>query len=83
MDKEKEFDIDKELKKISRKTDVNILKFETTFDNRLEQLDKDINKAIKSKEKMFDDVKSLTSKHIYTDYADSSIKRYKEKLNKI
>ena len=42
-----EFDIDKEIKKISRKTDINILKTERAFENRLEQLDKEIDKAIK------------------------------------
>lgn len=83
MAKKEEFDIDKELKNISRKTDVKILKSEIAFNNRLEQLDKDINNAIKSKEKEFDDVKDLISKHIYTDYTDSSIERYKKKLNKI
>lgn len=78
-----EFDIDKEIKKISRKTDINILKTERAFENRLEQLDKEIDKAIKSKEKMFDEYKGLSTKHVTNDYSPSSLDRYRKKLEKI
>ncbi|MBE6511168.1 MAG: hypothetical protein E7Z74_07925 [Methanobrevibacter millerae] len=82
MSKE-DFDVEKEIERISRKTRVNIMKSERSFDSRLNQLEKDIDDAIKSKEKLFDDSKTLTTKHIETDYTDNALERYKKKLNKI
>lgn len=78
-----DFDVDKEIEKISRKTDVNILRTEIAFENRIKQLENDIDKTIKSKEKIFDDSKGLTSKHVTNDYSPSSLDRYREKLKKI
>ncbi len=80
---DKEFDVDKEIERLSRKTNINILKTERIFENRFEQLDKEIDKAIKSKEKMFDESKGLTSKHITNDYSPSSLDIYRKKLEKI
>ncbi len=82
MSKE-DFDVEKEIERISRKTGVNIMKSERSFDSRLNQLEKEIDDAIKSKEKLFDDSKTLTTKHIETDYTDNALERYKKKLNKI
>ena len=82
MSKE-DFDVEKEIERISRKTRVNIMKSERSFDSRLNQLEKEIDDAIKSKEKLFDDSKTLTTKHIETDYTDNALVRYKKKLNKI
>ena len=56
---------------------------ENSFENRLNQLDKDIEHAISSKEKLFDETKDLTSKHIMTDYTDNALKRYRNQLKKI
>lgn len=83
MSKKEEFDVDKEIEKISRKTNVDILKSERAFENRLNQLEKDIDNAIKSKEKLFDDSKEVTTEYVTTDYTDSSIERYREKLKRI
>ncbi|MBR0271769.1 MAG: hypothetical protein IJQ68_07260 [Methanobrevibacter sp.] len=80
---EKDFDVDKEIERLSRKTNVNILRTEKSFDNRISQLEKDIDKVIKSKEKFFDDSKELTSKHATSSYTDNALERYKKKLNKI
>ena len=77
---ENEVDMDKEIKRISRKTDINILRDEISYDNILEKLDKDIDDAIDDKIKTFDDVHELTSKHLTNDYTDSSLERYKKKL---
>ncbi|WP_407381699.1 hypothetical protein [Methanobrevibacter sp.] len=79
----KDFDVDKEIERISRKTRVNMAKSERSFENRLNQLEKDIDKAIRSKESLFDDSKDLTSKHITNNYTDNALERYKKKLNKI
>jgi hypothetical protein len=81
--KEEKFDVDKELKRLSRSIDIQIIKSENSFDNTLDLLDKDIDEAISSKVKMFDESKDLTSKHIMMDYTDDSLERYKRKLNKI
>ncbi|MCR5026206.1 MAG: hypothetical protein K6A34_02010 [Methanobrevibacter sp.] len=78
-----DFDVDKEIEKISRKTDVNILKTEIAFENRIKQLENDIDNAIKDKEKIFDESKVLTSKHVTNDYSPSSLDRYRKKLEKI
>ena len=80
---DEEFDVDKEIKKLSRKTEVNILKTERTFENRIKQLENEIDKTIKSKESLFDESKGLTSKHITNDYSPSSVDKYREKLKKI
>lgn len=82
MSKE-DFDVEKEIDRISRKTKVNIIKSEKLFDSRINQLEKEIDDAIHSKEKLFDDSKVLTTKHIETDYTDNALERYKKKLNKI
>ena len=80
---EKEFDIDKEIEKISRKSNLNMMKSEYSFENRLKKLDKEIDKAFDKKVKSFDDSKKLTSDYLNIDYKQDTIKRYKEKLNKI
>ena len=40
--KNEEIDIDEEIKRISRKTNVDLLKSERTFDNRIKNLEKEI-----------------------------------------
>jgi hypothetical protein len=83
MAKKEKFDVDKEIERISRKTRVNIMKSERLFESRINQLENDIDSAISSKEKLFDENNVLKEKHILTDYTDSSLERYKKKLNKI
>ena len=83
MGKKEKFDVDKEIERLSKNTRVNIMKSERGFESRINQLEKDIDKAIRSKEKLFDESKVLKEKHILTDYTDSAIERYKRKLNKI
>lgn len=79
----KDFDVDKEIKRMSRNIDIDIIKSENAFDNLMDKLDKDIDKAISNKISMFDESKDLTSKHVTTSYTDSALERYKRKLNKI
>lgn len=80
---EKEFDIDKEIEKISRKSNLNMRKSEYSFENRLKKLDMEIDEAVEKKVKSFDDSKKLTSDYLNIDYKQDTIERYKEKLNKI
>lgn len=82
MSKE-DVDIDEEMKKISRKTDLDIQKLEYAFKNRLERLDKDIDKTVKDQIKEFDENKELTSEYLSINYSSSTIDQYREKLKKI
>lgn len=42
-----EIDIDEEIKRISRKTNVDVFKSERTFDNRIKNLEREIEKLLK------------------------------------
>ena len=81
--KEKEFDVDKEIERLSKSTRIKIMKSENSFESRLNQLDKDIESAISAKEKLFDETKELTSKHVMTNYTDNALERYRNQLRKI
>lgn len=78
-----EMDIDKEIEKIARKSNINIRKSEYSFEKRIKQLDKDIDKVMNNKIKEFDENKELTSDYLNIDYKENTIDRYREKLNKI
>jgi hypothetical protein len=81
--KEEKLDMDKEIKRLSKSIDIQIIKSENSYENLFDKLDMDIDKAISKKVKMFDESKDLTSKHIMTNYTDNALERYKRKLNKI
>ena len=78
-----EFDVDAEIEKLSRKSNVEIRKSEYAFENRLKKLDKDIKEVMDRRIKAFDDSKKLTSDYLNIDYTQDSIDRYREKLKKI
>ena len=80
---EKEFDIDKEVEKISRKSNINMRKSEYAFENQIKKLDKDIDKIINEKIKDFDINKKLKEDYLTIDFHESTIDRYREKLKKI
>ena len=63
-----EIDIDEEIKRISRKTNVDVFKSERTFDNRIKNLEREIEKASQTQLK---------------DYSSSTIDNYRRKLKKI
>ena len=77
-----EFDLDEEVKKLSRKTDINVRKSEYAFDNQIRKLDKEIDSIVNAKLKDFDENKNLTSDYLSIDYSSSSIDRYRKKLKK-
>ena len=66
--KNEEIDIDEEIKRISRKTNVDLLKSERTFDNRIKNLEKEIEKASQTQIKDFDKSKELVGKYLSTDF---------------
>lgn len=82
MSKE-DVDIDEEIKKISRKTDIDIRRSEYAFENQIRKLDKDIDDIVNQKIKDFDNNKQILGDYLTTDYSSSTIDRYREKLKKI
>lgn len=77
--KNEEIDIDEEIKRISRKTNVDILKSGRTFDNRIKNLEKEIEKASQTQIKDFDKSKELVGKYLSTDYSSFTIDNYRQK----
>ena len=83
MSKKEEIDIEEEVKRLSRKSNIAMRKSEYAFENQLRKLDKDIDKIVKDKIKDFEDNKYLTEEYLTIDYSNSTINQYKEKLKKI
>lgn len=83
MPKKDEIDMDEEIKRLSRKTDINMRKLENSFDSRIKKLDKEIDKALNQKIKEFDENKQLTEDYLKIDYKNDTINRYREKLRKM
>ena len=81
MSKKEKVDLEKE--RLSRKSNIDMKKFEDSFETRMKKLDDDINKVVKNKMKTFDSNKKLTSDYLNIDYKDATIERYREKLKKI
>ncbi|WP_298519881.1 hypothetical protein [uncultured Methanobrevibacter sp.] len=79
----KEFDVDEEIEKLSRKTNINMRRTEYAFDNQLRKLEKDIDHIVKDKINNFDENKELSTKYLNIDYSSDSIDRYKKRLKKI
>lgn len=83
MPKKDEIDMDEEIKRLSRRTDINMRKLENSFDNRIKKLDKEIDKALNQKIKEFDENKQLTEDYLKIEYKNDTINRYREKLRKM
>ncbi|MBE6508852.1 MAG: hypothetical protein E7Z77_05485 [Methanobrevibacter sp.] len=84
MPKKENVDLEKELERISRKSNINMMKFEKSFENRLKKLDDDIDKVMNDKLKIFDDNKKITLDYLNMEFKDDgTINRYREKLKKI
>lgn len=80
---DKDVDLDEEIKKLSRKTVIDIKKSEYAFENQIKKLDKDIDNIINEKLKDFDDNKQALGDYLAIDYSSSTIDRYREKLKRI
>lgn len=83
MSKKDEFDLDKEVKRLSRKSNIEIQKTEYAYTNQLKKLDKEIDKAINNKIKLFDENKKSTQDYLSIEFKHDTIERYREKLKKI
>ena len=79
----KDMDLDKEVEKLARKSNLNMRKSEYAFEKQLKKLDTDIDKIVNDKIKDFDIDKKLTEEYLTIDYSNSTVDRYREKLKKI
>ena len=83
MPKKEEFDVDEELKKISRKTNVAAIKSQRSFENQIKKLDVEIDNVINNKLRQFDVDLKLRSDYLSIDYSDPTVKKIREKLKRI
>ena len=83
MSKQEKFDVDEEIERIARKSNINLRNSEYSFESQIKKLDKEIDKIMDRKIKEFDDNKKLTSDYLGIDYKQDTIERYREKLKKI
>ncbi|MDO5815347.1 MAG: hypothetical protein Q4Q18_06895 [Methanobrevibacter sp.] len=79
----KEVDIDKEVERLARKSNVNMKKSEYSFSKRIERLDKEMDKILNDKIKSFDENKEISQDYLSIDYKNDTINRYREKLKKM
>lgn len=83
MSKKEEFDVDEELKNISRKTNVAAIKSQRSFENQIKKLDVEIDNVINNKLRQFDVDLKLRSDYLSIDYSDPTVKKIREKLKRI
>ena len=79
----KEMDLDKEVERLARKSNLNMRKSEYAFEKQLKKLDADIDSLVNDRIKDFDIDKKLTEQYLTIDYSNSTVDRYREKLKKI
>lgn len=79
----KELDLDEEIEKIARKSNINMRRSEYSFESQIKRLDKDIDRIMDNKIKVFDEYKQTTSDYLNIDFEHDAIDRYREKLKKI
>jgi phage host-nuclease inhibitor protein Gam len=83
MAKKEEFDLDAEVERLARKSNIQMKRTEYSYDNQLKKLDKEIDKAINDKIKLFDENKKSTQDYKEIEFKHDTINRYREKLKKI
>ena len=79
----KEVDIDEEVERLSRKTNINIKRTEYAYEKQIKKVDTEIDKVINQKIKDFDEYKDELAKYLTIDYSSSSVDEYRKRLNKI
>ena len=83
MPKKDEIDMEEEIRRLSRRTNIHMRKSENSYDNRIKKLDKEIDNILNQKIKNFENNKQLTEDYLKIDYKDDTINRYREKLRKM
>ncbi len=79
----KEVDIEKEVERLSRKSNIKMRKTEYSYTKRLERLDKEIDRAVNDKIKFFDENNEINQEYSELEFKHDTINRYREKLKKI
>lgn len=83
MDKKDDFDLDKEVERVARKSNIQIKKTEYAYTNQLRKLDKEIDSAINDKINLFDENRQSTQDYEDIEFKHDTINRYREKLKRI
>lgn len=83
MAKKEEYDLEKEIERLSRKTKINMDKSEYSFNKRLKKLENEIDDLMNEKVKLFDENKVLAENYLTIENDTSAIERYREKLKRI
>ena len=76
----KELDLDKEVEKLARKSNLNMRKSEYAFEKQLKKLDADIDSLVNEKIKDFDIDKKLTEQYLTIDYSNSTFFNFDQPL---
>ena len=79
----KEVDIEKEVERLSRKSNIKMRKTEYSYTKRLQRLDKEIARAVNDKIKFFDENNEINQEYSELEFKHDTINRYREKLKKI
>ncbi len=79
----KEVDIEKEVERLSRKSNIKMRKTEYSYTKQLERLDKEIDRAVNDKIKFFDENNEINQEYSELEFKHDTINRYREKLKKI
>ena len=79
----KEVDIEKEVERLSRKSNIKMRKTEYSYTKRLQRLDKEIDRVVNDKIKFFDENNEINQEYSELEFKHDTINRYREKLKKI
>lgn len=79
----KEVDIEKEVERLSRKSNIKMRKTEYSYTKQLERLDKEIDRVVNDKIKFFDENNEINQEYSELEFKHDTINRYREKLKKI
>ncbi|MBE6500405.1 MAG: hypothetical protein E7Z80_07690 [Methanobrevibacter thaueri] len=83
MTKKEEIDIEEEVRRVSRKSNYNMIQSEYSFNKQLKKLDDEIDNVINDKYKEFKDNKKATEEYSNIEFKHETIDRYREKLRKL
>ena len=79
----KEFDLEKEVGEIARKSNFKLRQTEYSYEKTLKKLDVEMEDILDKKIKTFDDNVELAEDYLDIEFDKSAIDRYRRKLNKI
>ena len=78
---QKEIDFEKEVDRVPRKSNIDIMRLEYSLNRKVRNLDKEINKLTKQKIKEFDNAKKSTKEFVDEEESVPTIEEYKKILD--